>query len=143
MAILKFEDDYHFLSNFYEKPVRYRSRLWPTSEHAYQAMKSLDFYTQELIRHASSARKAKKLGRLIEIREDWDEIKVSIMREIVHEKFKDRELRQKLLDTGDQELVEGNWWGDIFYGVYNAIGENWLGRILMDERESIREELAA
>jgi ribA/ribD-fused uncharacterized protein len=77
-------------------------------------------------------------ARNVEIRRDWDEVKLRIMEGLVRQKFsKDPVLRQRLLDTGDQDLVEGNTWGDTFWGVCRGQGSNWLGRILMDVRAEL------
>lgn len=81
-------------------------------------------------------------GREDEYRDDWYEIRVEIMLDLLRQKFAHPELRQMLLDTGDAELLEGNNWGDVFWGVDQDTGEgqNWLGRLLMQVREEIRLE---
>ena len=85
-------------------------------------------------------REAKKLGRKIKLRSDWDHIKVSIMESLVRDKFNNSStLRIKLLETGDNELVELNSWGDTFWGVCNGKGENNLGKILMKIRAEIKQ----
>jgi ribA/ribD-fused uncharacterized protein len=137
-AITRFDGDYHFLSNFYPRIFSYEGVWWPTAEHAYQAMKSVDSYSYETIRQLPSAGAAKKYGRKIEIREDWEDVKISVMRRIVAAKFRDRELATRLWQTGNVVLVEGNYWGDTFWGVdYKKGGENVLGKILMEVRSKV------
>jgi predicted NAD-dependent protein-ADP-ribosyltransferase YbiA (DUF1768 family) len=74
---------------------------------------------------------------MVPIRSDWDEVKVEVMRALVRIKFS-TDLQPHLLSTGEAELVEGNWWGDQFWGVCDGKGENWLGRILMETRAAFR-----
>lgn len=139
--ISNFHGKYAFLSNFWSVPVRYEGLRYPTLEHAYQAAKTLDRDNRLAIASipAWEAAKAKKAGRKLAMRPDWDTVKVSIMRELIKEKFHPHtELSQMLLDTGDQELVEGNWWGDTFWGICHGTGENWLGKLLMERRSELK-----
>jgi ribA/ribD-fused uncharacterized protein len=76
--------------------------------------------------------KAKRAGRNLQLRHDWEKVKYDVMLDIVFAKFYQHpELAAKLLATGDAELIEGNWWNDTTWGVCNGVGSNWLGRILM------------
>jgi len=138
-----FRGEYKWLSNFWREPFRHCEKIWPSSEHAFQAMKTLDPEMQEEIRTAVSPREAKRLGsprntRLV-LRPGWDAVRIDVMRHILRAKFRSARLAKMLLDTGDAELVEGNTWKDDFWGVYNGKGENWLGRLLMEIREEIRD----
>lgn len=142
-----FQGYYRFLSNFWVAMVFYDDRAWPSSEHAFQAMKTLDKDQQEAIRVCKSPGAAKKFGRKVTIRGDWDEIKVGIMADIVREKFKQNPLLlRRLLGTGEQILIEGNTWHDQAWGDCNcnkriecqAQGQNHLGEILMKVREELR-----
>lgn len=144
MTINDFDGEYRFLSNFY--PDNH-----DTLEHKYQAAKTDDPKEKARILGAPTPGKSKSAGRKATMRADWDDIKVSVMRELLAEKFSDPELRQKLLDTGDNELVEGNYWHDTFWGVctgtkkcrrgpHEPTGDNWLGRLLMELRTNIKEE---
>ena len=82
---------------------------------------------------------AKKYGKTVELRKDWEDVKLSIMEEIIREKFiYDPDLVKMLLDTGDKELIEGNNWNDTFWGMCRGKGENHLGKILMKLREELR-----
>lgn len=86
---------------------------------------------------------AKRLGRQAPIREGWDKLKTDVMYELVRQKFRQHpQLSEQLLSTGDANLVEGNWWGDKFWGVCKGEGENHLGLILMRVRQEIRERIA-
>lgn len=145
MAINDFHGKYFFLSNFYESPLWYNGKLWPTVEHAFQAAK-VDAETAEKIHKAKTPGEAKKLGRQGKMRPDWDDIRVKVMEECLMRKFlSDEELMQKLLDTGDEELIEGNTWHDQFWGDCNCPkcegkpGENMLGKSLMNLRRWYRE----
>jgi ribA/ribD-fused uncharacterized protein len=139
--IREFSGDHRFLSNFQPINVEYEGAMYPSVEHAYQAAKTLDPEERDIIRSSGSASMAKKLGRHVKVREDWEHIKIAVMTELVYKKFlASEELTSKLLDTRDAALVEGNWWGDRFWGVCNGVGYNHLGRILMAVRKSLREE---
>lgn len=130
---------YHFLSNFYMAPVEYEGILYPSSEHAYQAAKTLDHHTRTLLAKLGTAGKVKKAGQNVKMREDWDDVKIDVMEEIVTLKFEQHpKLAQKLLDTGDAELIEGNTWNDKFWGVVDGVGENNLGKVLMRVRRELQ-----
>ena len=134
------ESGYDFLSNFYRSTVRFEGRLYPTVEHAYQAAKTTDDSIRELIRASSDPMRAKKLGQEIKKREDWDGIKIYVMKSLIKEKFSNPFLRPLLLATGEKTLVLNNKWNDTFWGVCRGVGENWLGKILMEERRQIKVE---
>lgn len=134
-------DKYRFLSNFYPRSFVDKAGIkWATVEHFYQAKKTNDFEWFEKIHDASSPFKAKKWGQECPVKETWDKEKELVMYYAVTEKFKQNEdIRIKLLDTGYQELQEGNNWGDIIWGVVEGKGQNLLGKILMRVREELRE----
>lgn len=102
-------------------------------------MKTFNPQKRELIRLAESSGKAKRIGRLVQLREDWEDRKLDIMKKVLIQKFQIPELRKKLLATGDEEVVEGNFWNDIFWRVCKEKGENHLGKLLMSIREKIRD----
>lgn len=130
---------YGFLSNFYMRPIWYDGLLYPSSEHAYQAAKTTDIKLREAFTRMITPGETKKYGRKLQLRDNWDNIKARIMFEIVLIKFVSHfDLRQKLLDTGNIELIEGNTWGDTFFGVCNGVGENNLGKILMEVRRILK-----
>lgn len=134
-----FKGEYGFLSNFHPSPLEWEGVTFPTLEHAYQAAKSNDINERWAIAGLKTAGVAKKAGRKLPLPEDWDVRKVEVMRALVAIKFSSDELRDKLLSTGTATLVEGNWWGDYFWGVCRGKGENMLGRILMAERDRLRQ----
>lgn len=144
MAITDFRDNtpagnFKWLSNFYMVEVELDGETYPSTEHAYQAAKTLLPAERCEIREAPTCGKAKRLGQKVELRPDWESYKLQVMRDLLRQKFAVPELRQKLLATGDQHLVEQNTWDDHFWGVCHGRGLNHLGRILMDVREECRE----
>lgn len=137
-TIDSFKNEYAFLSNFYPCFVEYNGLRFPSVEHAFQAAKCKD--SAEMIKFTviSTPGEAKKAGRLVEMREDWDKIKLDVMTDLVAQKFERPDLKFKLMSTVGQDIVEGNTWGDTFWGVCNNIGCNHLGKILMNVRSSIK-----
>lgn len=136
--INSFDEQYAFLSNFYPCKVVFEGIEFPSSEHAYQASKTLDHSIRVKVSKVVKAGDAKKIGRTIPLRNDWEKVKIAVMTRIIRIKFKNSKLRRMLLETGDAELIEGNWWGDTFWGVCKRVGENHLGKILMRIREELR-----
>ena len=143
-----FDNEYAFLSNFYESPFEVDGITYPTVEHFFQAMKSKDVEGRKKIAAAPTPGKAKRLGRTIELRKDWEEIKVAVMKFGLAQKFRIPELREKLLATGNEELIEGNFYHDNIWGnclcaeCQNKPGRNMLGMLLMKVREEILYEEA-
>ena len=133
-----FTGRYDFLSNFFPCVVKYEGIPYPTSEHAFQAAKTLDVDERWEIACAPTAGKAKRMGRKLKLRDDWDSVRIDIMEEILRIKFSVPAFKTALLKTGDEELVEGNNWGDRFWGKVDGKGENWLGRLLMKIRNERR-----
>ena len=143
MTIDSFRGDYDFLSNFYSCPVEYDGLTYQNTEAAFQAAKCVDRNEREKFVSLSPGQ-AKKLGRKVDLREDWETVKIDVMRDVLKSKFSlNFELREKLIATNDVELIEGNHWNDRFWGVCRGSGENWLGKILMEERERIKKEVYA
>jgi len=146
--INSFHGQYDFLSNFYPCIVQFEGLNYPTVEHAYQASKSTEFFYRKLIAAlpAEKAGLAKRRGRDIKLRRDWENLKVEIMFELLCTKFKQEPLKTKLLATGNTKLVEGNRWHDNIWGnctcskCSEISGQNWLGRLLMDVRGQLREK---
>lgn len=131
--------EYAFLSNFYSSPIQYEGIVYPTVEHMFQALKALDMETRKKIANAATPGQAKRLGRSVALREDWEEVKVDVMRTALQLKFSNPALRAKLIATGDAELIEGNTWNDRFWGVCRGTGKNMLGLLLMELRCSLTE----
>lgn len=139
--IEKFRGKYRFLSNFWPAVVALDQYQYPTVEHAYQAAKTLDQAMRRKIRQTEKPGQTKKLGRKVEMRPDWEQIKLQVMEDLVRQKFtRHPELGAQLIATGDAEIQEGNTWGDRFWGVdaKTGEGENHLGRILMKIRDELR-----
>jgi len=134
------ETGYDFLSNFYPSTVSFEGTLYPTVEHAYQAAKTIDPKIREIIKKANGPGEAKKLGQGIKVREDWFEVRLDVMRKLIREKFSNPFLTHRLISTGDSELILGNKWNDKFWGICRGVGENWLGKILMEVREDLKQE---
>ncbi|MFD7629330.1 GTP cyclohydrolase II [Streptomyces sp. NPDC059851] len=139
-VIDRFAGPWEFLSNYSAATVRLDGLAYPTVEHAYQAAKTLDPAIRERIAREPDPDEAKRLGRRHADREDWEEAKVAVMRSLVGQKFQEPALRERLLATGTAELVEGNDWGDEFWGVCAGHGQNTMGLILMAVREQARRD---
>ena len=137
-TIDSFEGEFRFLSNFYPSRIKFEDAVYESVEHAFQAAKTLDKAERAEVRAAPSPGKAKRLGRKVTLREDWEKVKVPIMWKLVEKKFLAPELAEKLVATGDAELIEGNIWRDTFWGVCDGVGKNNLGLILMAVRTDIR-----
>lgn len=139
-AITRFRGEYEFLSNFYESPVTFEGLTYGSSEAAFQAQKCMTYEERRAFTEYRPM-DSKKAGRNVQIRPDWDAVKVGVMEGIIRAKFTQNPgLAAKLLATGDCELVEGNNWHDIFWGADGKTGEgeNHLGRILMKIRDELR-----
>lgn len=139
--INRFVGRYWFLDNFYPTPCEYDGIIYSTSEHAFQAAKSMDLKIRDIISIIPTPAEAKSFGRKISpLREDWNTIRVEVMESVLRSKFNEPELRKKLIDTGDAILIEGNNHRDKFWGMYKGEGENMLGIILMKLREEFKNE---
>ncbi len=135
----KFEGEYAFLSNFYPCQIHYAFHWFQCSEALYMAHKSGK--EEDFARFAPlDAREAKKLGRKVELQPGWDDMRIDVMRRVVWHKFaQNPPLEKRLMATGEAELIEGNWWKDCFWGVCNGVGENNLGKLLMELRDELHE----
>lgn len=110
-----FRNEYSFLSNFYKSPLQYKGFTFPTAEHAYQASKCIYSEDFDRIRMCESPSIAKRMGKRIPVRDDWNSVKLKVMYEILDRKFSDSELEQRLLNI-DGVIVEENNWNDTFLG---------------------------
>lgn len=142
MTIQGFTGEYRWLSNFWPVQVTLDGMDFPSVEHAFQAAKTLDLETREIFQ-AGTAGAAKRLGRKLEVRPDWEEMKREVMLGLTRQKYRNaRGLLEKLLATGDQGIVEGNYWHDNYWGqcLCGTCGEglNTLGRILVQVREEMK-----
>ena len=147
-SVTQFKGDYFFLSNFYRHSIVYKGILYPSSEHAYVSVKSDDPEFKLKVSKTSTAGKVKSLGKELErdggLTEDWINKKVIVMGEILRIKFSDPTLKSQLLSTDGQELWEGNWWHDNFFGYCTCDGcenkpkNNYLGKMLMEIRNELK-----
>lgn len=127
-----------FLSNFFENGIRYEGLWYRNAESAFQAAKCIDETDRVKFQDLTGAQ-AKALGKTVELRNDWDEVKVEVMYMVLSAKFGQCDVLKKwLLETGDEEIVENNSWGDTFWGVCNGKGRNQLGNLLMALREEYK-----
>lgn len=134
--INRFSGRYYFLSNFFPCVVDHNGIKYTSAEHAYQACKSLSDVDKYIIWSQDTAAKAKQQGRRITMREDWNEVKIEQMREVLLAKFLNYELRKYLMATDGLTLIEGNTWGDTFWGQCPVgEGSNNLGILLMEVRD--------
>lgn len=139
-SITSFRGEYSFLSNFHPWPVEYQGITYPTNEHAFQAAKTHDYIERTVIARLSSPREAKAYGRKVELRSDWEDVKVSIMETICENKFRSNpDFAQKLIDTGDAYIEESNRHGDTYWGTVNGVGRNELGLALMRVRMRLQD----
>ena len=135
-----FRDKYSFLSNFYRISVIYKGHAYKSSEHAFAAAKAVNEKDRQYVADSTTPSIAKRRGREIPYKHDWDNIRVMEMGMIVYCKFSQNKwLHDQLCATGDGILIEGNTWGDNFWGMTrdaqgNWVGENYLGRTLMSVR---------
>lgn len=134
-TIDQFVGKYEFLSNFFPTQVHLDDVDYPTVEHAYQAAKTPDDGERQQIRSAKTPAQAKRLGQKVLLRENWDVLKLEVMRALLVEKFSHSDNRAKLEATSPAMLIEGNVWGDEFWGVCKGIGQNNLGLLLMQIRD--------
>lgn len=137
-AIKSFRNKYEFLSNFYPCLIVYDNDTYASVERAFQAAKCEDRLERLQFQICPSDKEAKKRGRDVKLRPDWEDVKVDIMRDLLKYKFSQPHLLKLLIETGDAELIECNTWGDTFWGVCKGEGQNMLGELLMEIREEVK-----
>ena len=141
-----FDGKWAFLSNFYWNEIEFEGITYPTNEHFFQAMKTLDVDERRQIANCLTPGQAKRMGRRVALRPDWEEVKEDVMFLGLCLKFADEQLADWLVETGDELLVEGTTWHDNEWGncscpkCKNIEGKNKLGKLLMKVRSMIREE---
>ena len=130
-----FKGKYFFLSNFFPSNILYQGILYHNAEVAFQAQK--DPSRCEEFRRLNPS-EAKRLGRRVKLRSDWEQVKDDIMYDVVNNKFmQNKKLAEQLMATGEEDLVEGNDWGDRYWGVCRGVGKNKLGQILKRVRSEL------
>jgi ribA/ribD-fused uncharacterized protein len=136
--IYGFFGEYRYLSNFHLSPVYFEKLLYPSSENAFQAAKVV--YEHRYVLTECSPSESKKVWKTLPTLytpENWDKIKYNIMARILAEKFgTNAQIREMLVNTGNKDLSEYNWWQDTYWGydVNKNEGQNNLGKILMKIR---------
>lgn len=141
-----FSGDLEFLSNMYKIPIYFNEskydnfqpdfKVYPSSENLYQALKCKYIKDRELFQNVDPY-KSKRIGRSIEIRSDWDNVRLEAMKLAIDLKFKNIELAEKLIDLPDDKIIEFNNWGDRFFGICNGEGLDHLGKILRAKKQQI------
>tara|TARA_Y100000310_G_scaffold94631_1_gene92389 strand:- start:3790 stop:4212 length:423 start_codon:yes stop_codon:yes gene_type:complete len=128
-----------WLSNFWVHPITIDGKVYGSTGHYYQAMKATTEQAHENVRTSKTPGAAKRMGKLITSRTDWDRVKEDVMLAALRAKFvPGTDLAERLLATGDKQLVEGNHWGDEYWGVCKGKGLNRLGHLLMLVRSELR-----
>lgn len=140
--IKEFQGEYRWLSNFEIVTVWFDEKFYPSVEHAYMSAKNSSVEWKYFCASTQSPAEVKKKSRTVKLVSNWEDIKVDVMRRCIDEKFKHPFYRMKLINTGDQELQEGNRWNDKFWGVClkTGQGQNILGKLLMAKRKELQEE---
>ena len=139
--INNFRHKYFFLSNFYEAPVTIEGITYQNNEAAFQAHKTVHISQRTQVCNLNPS-EAKQLGRRIKLRNDWEHVKEDIMYKVCLCKFtQNLDLAEKLLQTGDEYLEEGNTWGDREWGTVNGVGDNKLGKVLMKIRSQLEKQM--
>lgn len=133
---MKFRGDYDFLSNMYHSPIKVNGLVFTCAEAAFQSFKTLDKEERKKFQNIPGT-KAKKLGKKVALRPDWNEIKIEVMHCVVKTKFKQNPELIPRLKAIPGEIVEDNTWNDTFWGRCNGIGKNTLGQILMYLRRTL------
>ncbi|XP_044764571.1 riboflavin biosynthesis protein VVA0006-like [Coccinella septempunctata] len=142
MDVRGFRGKHKFLSNFFKCEVEYEGVAYPTAEHAFQAAKTFDEVERKRILSSKNPVTAKRLGRKVTLRHDWEEVKVEIMTDILRRKFQNPHMKEQLLETGSGEIIEENKWHDKFWGKCickrcGGVGKNNLGLVIQRIRSEI------
>jgi N-glycosidase YbiA len=136
--IASFRGEYYWLSNFFPAEVDLDGVKYRSVEHAYAASKTLDRPAREKVRVVATPVTAKHIGKRLPIRPDWEDVKLQVMNDLLHQKFAPgSELAAKLLATRNAHIEEANRWGDRFWGTFKGEGANHLGRLLMQVRAEL------
>lgn len=136
--INSFRGEYRWLSNFFKCDVFLWGYHFNTVENASKASKANNMNDWLTMVNCKIPSEAKSKGKVINIRDDFDSVKINIMYELLLQKFSDPYFKRKLLLTGNQQIIEGNKWGDTFWGICNGVGENNLGKLIMRIRNELK-----
>ena len=138
LKICGFFGEFSFLSNMYKSNFFYHGALYNSSEQAYMAAKCLFANDFAKMLEITEPSKCKHFGRTVQLVPAWDKVKLNVMKFILYEKFNTPRLKQMLLATGNRHLEEANYWNDKYWGTFYGNGQNNLGKILMEVRNSIK-----
>lgn len=134
--INEFRGSYYFLSNFSDSKIIINNITFLNGESAFHSFKDISRQSDFANLDPSTA---KRKGRNVKLRGDWEKVKDDIMYQVIKEKFEqNKDLKQKLIATGDEYLEEGNTWNDTYWGVCRGRGKNMLGKILMKVRLELK-----
>lgn len=140
--IVEFKNNCGWLSNFAPVKITLNGREYPSVEHAYMSAKSEDQEWKDFCASNVSAGTVKRKSKELKLNKNWGQHKLLVMNKCLEQKFNQEPFKTLLLNTGDEQIVEGNWWGDEFWGVNLQTGEgqNMLGKMIMDIRDKISEK---
>jgi ribA/ribD-fused uncharacterized protein len=142
--IKEFKNEYDWLSNFFPCVICLNGRIFPSIEHAFQSEKSSDSEWKKKCQETLSPGKIKQEARKLEInRKEWDKINLKVMEICIDQKFNQEPFRTKLLETGEEEIQEGNNWNDEFWGINLKTGKglNHLGKLIMKKRDQLNNKI--
>lgn len=133
-----FRNEYWYLSNMYPCEIRVNGLTFTCAEACFQSFKTTNLNERKKFQGLNGF-EAKKLGKKLKLRSDWNDIRIEVMARVVNAKFKQNpELKHKLLNTGNLTIIENNTWNDTFWGKCNNKGLNNLGKIIMRLRDMYR-----
>lgn len=136
--VREFQGEYRFLSNFWPCQIEFQGLVFPSVEHAYVASKTENASKRRMVAALPSAGDAKRYGRSFKLRDDWEDVKLGLMLDFLRKKFHTEYLADKLVATAPRILIEGNRWGDTFWGMCSGVGQNNLGKLLMQVRDELQ-----
>lgn len=138
-SIDRFDGKFDWLSNFFPCKVEFEGLTFDNSEAAFQAAKCLNPIEKTKF-VGLAAGKSKRLGKKVQLRPDWEDVKIDVMRQVLKAKFgQNKDLAEKLIATGNAQITEQNGWGDSWWGVCRGVGHNHLGKLLMELRDNLKE----
>lgn len=146
-ATPNFDNEFTFCSNFAACEIEYNGHKYKTTEHAFQAAKADNEEERQWVADAATPGEAKRRGRQVHLRKDWEVVKDQIMLDIIRIKFQNPDMRWRLVKSRDWILCENNYWHDNYWGnctcerCQDIFGQNRLGNILMQVREEVIHEV--
>lgn len=139
--ITEFKGEHNWLSNFFPCNILVDGEWYPSVEHAYMSHKCDNPWWKSKCRdRATSAAEIKRLSKLVNLVEGWDDMRISVMQKCLEAKFRLPAFANKLIETGDAIIEEGNNWGDEFWGINlkTGAGSNNLGILILQIRNNIK-----